>query len=221
MTKPTRAELLAAFALIGCTPASPPAGSDPAPPPAKEAKADDPEPPVQAPESELITLRAKVDIDDKPGGKRFQGVWLVTEDGNRHVISYRADPWWKDFEGRTVDVTGTPYMPRGQAIMADHFRVKQMTVVEPTVDDPLIMITDERELEGKFTFYEWPKKTKLSGSKALVFEGTTGRRYWLTERPRPDPPIDEPVKIKARIVEPSNFVARPGGPYLWVVEVES
>lgn len=217
MTKPTRPELLVAFALIGCTPASPPANSDPDPEP--PAVPEPPEAPAQAPE--IVTLRAKVDIDDKPGGKKFQGVWLVTEDGNRHVISYRADPWWLGFEGRTVDATGKPYTPRGQAIMADHFRVEQMIVVEPTVDDPLIMITDEHELEGKFTYYEWPKKTKLAGSKALVFEGTTGKRYWLAERPEPPPPVDEHVTIKARIVEPSNFVARPGGTYLWVVEVRA
>lgn len=227
MTKPTRVELVAAFAVLGCTPASPPAGSDPTPPPAEQAKADDLEPPavpepLEPPvqEPQVVTLRATVDIDDEPGGKKFQGVWLVTEDGNRHVISYRADPWWTDFEGRTVDATGKPYTPRGQAIMADHFRVEQMVVVEPTVDDPLIMITDERELEGKFTFYEWPKKTKLAGSRALVFEGTDGTRYWLSERPDPPPPVDEHVTIKARLVEPSNFVARPGGAYLWVVAVE-
>jgi len=227
MTKRTRLELVATLALTGCTPASPPAGSDPTPPPPAETKAEDAEPsaptplepPVQAPEGETITLRAKVDIDDKPGGKKFQGVWLVTEDGNRHVISYRADPWWTDFEGRTVDAVGRPYVPRGQAIMADHFRLEEMEVVDPTPEDPLIKITSERELDGKFIEVDWPKRSKLGGTKAWMFEAKDGTRYWLSDRPE-KLPHDEPVTITARIVEPSNFVARPGGPYLWVIEVE-
>ena len=219
---------LALALTIGCTPAAPPTGSDPASPPPAEEKLEDPVPPgdpvppedpVQSSGSEEITLRATVDIDDKPGGKKFQGVWLVTEDGNRHVISYRADPWWLDFEGRTVDATGTPYQPRGQAIGADHFRVEEMRVVKPTTADPLVMITNERELEGEFTRYEWPKKAKLEGTTTLVFEASDGQRYFLSEVPDPEPPVDERLKIKGRIVEPSPFVARPGGPYLWVVDV--
>ena len=167
-----------------------------------------------APASPLI---ATVQIDAAPGSKRFQGVWLKTKDGRRLLIDYRAHPWWRPFEGREVEVTGQSYTPRGQAIQAEHYRVKSMKVRKPTVEDSLISISGEVELTGTFTVYTWPKGTKLEGEKNTIFRTTSGETYWLSQRPEPMPKLDQAVKIKARVVEPSPFVARPGGPYLWVV----
>lgn len=223
--------LLAVFAL-GCTsskdpnqankPADPAGDTDPAepePPTTAIAEPDTTAEPVQ-PEP-LPSIRAKVEIDDEPGGKRFQGVWLVPEDGSeRMVIAYRPDPWWQTVDGRTVDVDGETYQPEGQAIGAIHFRVRELRVVDPTPEDQLIIIRGKREFSGQFTTHTWPAGTKLEGEKSTVFVSDAGTQYWMETYLDPAPPMDERVTIEALEVEPSNFVARPGGPYLWVVDID-
>lgn len=168
----------------------------------------------------MQTLRATVEIAEKPGGKKFQGVWLIDDQGVRHVISYRPDPWWRPFDGLQVEASGHAYTPRGQAIMAAHFRVEELRVVEPGPDDALVSISAERELTGTFTGYTWPEGTKLGGETMTVFRTEDGAQYWLHHVPEAVPALDVPMRIKAREVEPSPFVARPGGPYLWVIEAK-
>lgn len=166
------------------------------------------------------SVRAKVVIDDEAGAKRFEGVWLVVEGGERLLISYRADPWWLPFEGKMVEVKGAGYMPEGQAIVADHFRVHEMRMLEPGPEDSIVWVTKEKELTGKFTSYEWPMKSKLAAERTTVFETHEGTRYWLSNALEPAPMLDQAVQVRAREVEPSPFAAHPGGRHLWVIEVE-
>lgn len=215
-----RTLVLAPVFTLACTSAAPPREA----PPAKlsdspEAQAI--EPAVASKDtSALETLRGKVEIDEKPGGKKFQGVWLIDDEDVRHVISYRADPWWQAFDGLEVEASGHAYTPRGQAITAAHFRVEELRVVEPGPDDPLVSISGELELTGTFAGYTWPEGTKLGGETVTVFRTDGGSQYWLSRVPEPAPALDVPMRITTREVEPSPFVARPGGPHLWVIEAK-
>lgn len=190
------------------------------PPPEYDAPPPERSKPPAKGDDDLQTVRATLKIDPKPGGKRFQGVWLEAAGGGRLLIDYRANEWWRPFEGKLVEARGEPYVPRGQAIMADHFRVHELHIVEPTVDDALISVHAAEDLTGTFTQYSWPKQTKLAGTKATVFVSDDGTQFWLSQKPDPMPQLDTPVRITARRVEPSNFIARPGGPYLWVISAE-
>ena len=197
--------------LLGCTPLAPPPERSPQP------VEPDPSTPVESP---TLAFGATLSIDEQPGGKRFQGVWLDGDDGVRRVIAYRADPWWQPFDGRRVEVEGTPYEPRGQAIMAAHFRVEALRVVEPSTEVALVSITGERELFGSFFEATWPKGTKLAGETRTVFRSEDGETYELYRLPEPHPPLDRPVRVSARLVELSPFVAHVGGMHLWVIAVE-
>ena len=189
------------------------AAADPPPPsPSDPATAPDPPAPTE--------VEATIEIDEKPGAKKFQGVWLVPESGGRLLISYRAPEYWRALEGRRVKVLGKHYEPQGQAIMADHFRVHSLEVIEPTPEDSIIAMSRAEDFEGHFEQYEWPKRAKGAGSKATVFVGGGGRRFWLHHVPEPAPPMEKPVKVHGFEYEPSNFMARPGGAYLWVLDVE-
>jgi hypothetical protein len=211
---------------MACTPSTPPrdppAATRSTPGPEPEAK---PEagPEADAPQepSASQTLRGTLEIDGKPGGKKFQGVWIIADNEVRHVISYRADPWWRPFEGLQVEARGHSFAPRGQAISAAHFRVEQLEVIDPSPDDRLVSIAAERELTGAFTIYTWPEGAKLEGETTTVFRTDDGAQYWLSGVPDPAPALHRPVRITAREVEPSPFMARPGGPYLWVIEARS
>ena len=223
----------ALLVMMACTPATPstdappPGAPSPGPAPIAVATAPAPEPDVVKPppepeqdaQQELEVLLARVEIDDAPSHKRFQGVWLVTEDGQRHVIDYRARPWWLPFDGRRVQAKGVHYSPFGQAISAPHFRIELMTVIEPTVDDQLVSITGEQTLEGQLEVFEWPKQTKLADEQEVRF--ATGEHSWpLYERPDPLPELGKPLTVKGRIVELSPFAAHIGGGQLWIAEIE-
>ncbi|GEM_PF-2342932 len=173
-------------------------------------------------DDEQPLFRARVVIDAEPGSKQFQGVWLEAESGERYLIDYRAQEWLRALEGRRVDVWGAVYEPSGQAIMATHFRVALLRVAEPTMEDWIIEIGARTRLRGSFTRYVWPAGTKLAGEGSTVFMDEGGVQHWLASVPEPGPPLDQPVVIDVVPVEPSNFVARPGGrAYLWVIEIEA
>lgn len=170
-------------------------------------------------------FEATLEIDAEPGGKRFQGVWLVLSGGERLVVDYRATAWWMSFRGRKVRVTGEHWTPdpRAQSIGAAHFRVHELSLIDPHQEpfaDP-IGLGPERELDGQFEKYSWPEGTKLAGETVLVFRATAGPRYWLAATPDPTPVPEQPVRVRGRTVTPSPFAARPGGAYLWIRTVSS
>lgn len=204
-------------------------GAAPTPPPASPeaavgaAPASDPDaaPKPAPPGAGTVNVSAVVKIDAKPGGKKFQGVWLHTDSGRRLVVSYRAHEHWRAFEGRRVEAQGKHYQPEGQAIMADHFRVTSIVVPDPTPDDEIVWMSAEEDYEGEFQRYEWPKGSKGAGGNSTVFRSDDGRRFWLHHVPDPLPPMGTPVKVRGIEYGPSNFAARPGGSYLWVLKVRA
>jgi hypothetical protein len=222
-----RTLVLAAALLMSCTPSTPPeaAGSqvrEPSPPDDRFDAEDARDvgqrviPPVT---TAMQTLRATLTIDEQPGGKKFQGVWLDADDGIRRVISYRADPWWQPFDGLRVEAKGRSYAPKGQAISAAHFRVEELRIIDPAPDHALVFISGERELMGSFASVTWPEGTKLAGETRRVFHSDHGVAYELYRLPDPAPASDQSLRITARVVEPSPFAGRPGGSWLWVMNV--
>jgi hypothetical protein len=207
-----------AFLLFGCSPAATPAPSEPTvtvPSGTDEPVA--PTPPVarrtDTDEEMLATLR----IDEKPGGKKFQGVWLERDDGEKWVIAYRPEGVWRPFEGKRVRVRGETYVPRGQAINATHFRVEWLAVArDDDKTQELVVVNVERAYSGSFEEFAWPAGSKLSGEKTTVFS-SEGKQYFLANRPETIT-LGKAVEVRAREVVPSPYVARPGGPFLWILD---
>jgi hypothetical protein len=158
-------------------------------------------------------FNAVVNIDAEPAGKRFQGVWLVRDDGEKWLIDYRARPHWKPFEGVAVQVSGERYHPDGQSIGAVHFRVHTMAVVEPTMAHDLATIGPEQTLTGRFAIAKGEPGSKMGGSTWTVFDTDT-RQFMLANH-------SESFKgegtVTARQVTLSPFVAHMTGPRIWVI----
>ena len=172
------------------------------------------------------TFEARLSIDEKPGSKAFQGVWLHTDDG-RLLVAYRSSPYWQAFEGRRVTVTGEDYQPRGQAIGAAHFRVEHLRVADldfqnatkADMEMAIIELWAERTYRGRFVVEVIPPGSKLSGTSFTWFISEGGERFLKYDQQR-SVPLDKPVVIRARQVEPTPFIARLGGPYLWIVDID-
>jgi hypothetical protein len=73
----------------------------------------------------IVHCEGRYEVDPIPGGKRFQGTWLVLDDGTRYVLSYRPVPEYFPFVDKRVSVTGLPYTPGRdtQHILAAHLQV--------------------------------------------------------------------------------------------------
>jgi len=171
------------------------------------------------------SFEALVEIDAAPGYKAFQGVWLVRDDGERWVVAYRPEPWLREFEKQRVRVTGERYTPEGQAIMVPHFRVHTLKRVEGNGQDPapgadILEVGPEQRLEGVFEDRVGAPGTKLEGEPYRVFAASGGKEFLLANTPE-DVKIGQKTTIRARAVELSPYVARRGGPYLWVLEADA
>lgn len=178
------------------------------------------EPPSDA--SDLDTLRGVLSIDARPGAKKFQGVWLATDDGERFVLDYRERSLWTPFDGSVVAVTGEHFSPSGQAIHAQHFRVHQLRFIDrPSRARQLVGFGSERALRGTFVSEAAPPGSKLEGSSTMSFRCDDGARYELFGVEGEGAiAIDTPVDVKAREVELNRaWAASPGGPHLWVASV--
>ncbi len=75
-----------------------------------------------------MQCEGRYEVDPIPGGKRFQGTWLVLDDGTRYVLGYRPVPEYYALVDKRVIVTGCPYnLGRDtQHILASHFQVTSM-----------------------------------------------------------------------------------------------
>ncbi|MCY1009770.1 hypothetical protein OV079_30250 [Nannocystis pusilla] len=176
------------------------------------------EQPPEKPVADEFT--ATVRVDAEPGDKKFQGVWLERDDGVRWVVAYRPEPWLAAFEGQRVQVTGAVYQPEGQAILAPHFRVETLRLAPgATTDAPFVAVLAERRLAGTFQERVGGPGTKLEGERYLVFEADDGTAYLLANAPAGGD-SGRAATVKARVIEMSPYVARRGGPYLWVLDVE-
>lgn len=183
--------------------------------PAADTKGNDKEAPVDA------GFEAVVRFDEKPSGKKFQGVWLERKDGERYVVAYRPQAWLRGFEGRSVKVTGSTYEPQGQRISATHFRIDTLKV-ERRGEGPILEVGPERTLIGNFKSVSGSPGTKAEGSTWWVFVTAEGAEYEVEGAPEKATLKAGAAKIVARVVEPDmSFVARRGGPCVWVLEIEA
>ncbi|MBL8684638.1 MAG: hypothetical protein JNK05_36015 [Myxococcales bacterium] len=177
------------------------------------------DPPGDPNELDLDTLRGVLQIDPRPGAKKFQGVWLATDDGERFVLDYRERLLWTPFDGSVVAVTGEHYSPSGQAIHAQHFRVQQLRFIDrPSRARELVGFGPERALRGAFVSESAPRGSKLEGSSMMFFRCDDGAQYALFGiEAGAGIAIDTPVHVKAREVELNRaWAASVGGPHLWV-----
>lgn len=164
-------------------------------------------------------LQGKLTINAHPGGKRFQGVWVVV-DGHKHLISYRANPWWRPFEGRAVQAWGEPYTPQGQAIMADHFRIRRLELADPKPEDTIIAILGRQDWVGEFVVHTWPKGSKLEGTTAPAFRTDSGDVYLLVN-PGEQGESTGRVRMHGHMAEYSAFAARPSMAHVWIADVST
>jgi hypothetical protein len=166
--------------------------------------------------ADRVSLKAVVEIDPKPGGKRFQGVWLVREGLPKLLVDYRRRSLWLAFEGKAVEVQGEPYEPEGQAIQAPHFRVHGLTLSDAEAATSWIGFGPEQELEGRFELREGEPGSKSEGVSTLVF--VTSESSW--EVLNPEPAMEGTASVKARSVDRSATAAHATGPALWVRSVD-
>ena len=104
--------------------------------------------------------------------------------------------------------------PKGEA----QFQIATLQVTQPASDAPLVSAGPELELHGRFRRFAWPAGTKLEGESTLQFVVDAAQTaYFLSHGPEA-PALDQPVTVRAREVVPSPYAARPGGPYLWILD---
>jgi hypothetical protein len=168
----------------------------------------------------LEELDARVEIDATVGGKNFQGVWLVGDGDERWVISYRAEPWLREFEGLRVHASGRRYSPEGQAINATHFRLESMRVLDPTLGALFVEVGPERTMLGEVHEQVGADGTKSAGSRWHVFASETDGSFELLNTPD-DLVVDRRVGVRARSIVLSPYAAHRGGPMLWVLDVDA
>jgi hypothetical protein len=154
-------------------------------------------------------------------GKRFLGAWIERDGGERWVIDYSYETPYHELRDRRVRVDGETWLPEGQAVLAKHFRVRSMVPIGKDPSAPLVRIGARRTVRGRFEMKTFPKDTKLEGESMRVFVDEAGTTHYLAHLPSGPPPMGVPVTLDAHDVEPSPYIQRVGGPYLWVREIDS
>ena len=166
-----------------------------------------------------VHLVGVVRLPDEGG---FHGVVLDTADGGgaRWIVSYERDALLATFEGRRVEVDGERYEPAGEAVMGPHVRVGSLKLVQGERDAPWIAAHEERLLEGRFVEHAGgPPGSKLADERQTFFVTAAGEEMRVASAPPRGErwPLDEPVKVRARAVEPSpTYAASAADTYLWV-----
>lgn len=167
---------------------------------------------------EAVVRVPKEETGPQPG-KQFLGAMLVQDDGTEWVVTYRAESPFHKLRGERVVVDGAPYEPPGQALLKRHLRVSLLKVSKPSTDTSLVEIRGEEELTGQFKEIAFPKGTKLEGEVWVRFVDDGGTEFFLAHGDG-KPLLGKHVTVTGFRVEPSPYIARPGGPYLWVAEVK-
>ena len=160
----------------------------------------------------------QVDPPNPNGGKKFQGVWFVTSDGNKKLVAYNTRSVWAQFEGKAVSVNGADYIPNGQAITADHFRIDHLKVTNAQDATLYVSAGPETKMQGTMYLNTGEPGSKMADSTWWVFS-SGGLQYqilndggWRLEKPE--------VTVTAHRVERSPFSAHMPGPSLWVTKLE-
>lgn len=174
------------------------------------------------PAKKVERFEALLTIDEQPGYKKLQGVWLERDDGERWIAAYRKDPWFEVFDGHRVTVTGERYEPEGQAIQAPHFKVHTLEVVgghEATPTPEVLSLGPEMDLTGALEIRTVPDGAKLAGDQYPVFVTEDGATYYVPHAMK-NQPMGQSIHIVAREYERNpRWAAMRGGRYLWVVRV--
>ena len=157
-----------------------------------------------------------IEIDPQPGGKKFQGVWLVQDDTSKLLLAYRPYGWLKAFEGETVRVSGERYQPEGQSIGADHFRVFEIKVSGEVASQLWISAGREVTREGTFSVQSGEPGSKMADDAWMTFSAG-GLSYQLANSGDWKPGA---AKVTGRPIERSPFTAHMPGPTLWVIEAD-
>lgn len=168
------------------------------------------EPPAASADSFVATL----EIDAQPGGKRFQGVWLVHA-GERWVVDYRANGYWRPFEGLSVRVTGQRWSPdpRAQAIQAPHFRVARLEVADRKQAKRFFAIGPERELSGTFAHKRGDAGTKSEGED-IAYLDAEGQRFEVLGG---EAVSGRAIAIVRDVEVNPAWAATRGGPFVWII----
>ena len=169
---------------------------------------------------EPIEFTATVRIDARPGGKKFQGVWLERPDGEKWVIDYRPRDCWKPMEGLTVTARGQTYAPEGQAISATHFKVEELRLVTLTAEATLVAVGEEWTLTGTLLTTAGEVGSKSEGSTWTEFKSADGP-IWPLYNPSALDGLTGGITLTGREVELSPFSAHIGGPQLCILNARS
>ncbi|AKT41257.1 hypothetical protein [Chondromyces crocatus] len=155
--------------------------------------------------------------------KQFLGVLLHLGDGSSWVISQYGKSPFHDLHGVRMRVEGTPYEPSDQSLAFPHLSTEKMTLGAGVKDAHYVEIHGEQRIEGRFERHTLPEGSKLAGMKVLRFVDTQDQPFLVARSPLGDDQMQQlvgrPVMLTAFRVEPSRFIARLGGPYLWIREV--
>lgn len=164
---------------------------------------------------------AIVRIDEQPGAKRFQGVWLEFAPDRRWVIDYRARELWKSFVNREVIVTGQCYRPFGQAISSTHFRVDRMRFVKPERGrGPILELGPEHLLRGKFGERKYAPGSKRADSPDPAFIDDAGKTFVIAGASESIPALGTPARVLVREVIPDmSWMAQGDGDKIWLLDV--
>ena len=180
------------------------------------------EPPVDPfilpPPPGALTGTIQVDAPNPNGGKKFQGVWLVAKDGKKQLVAYNTRSVWAQFNNQAVTVTGESYIPSGQAITADHYRIESLTVTQPNDTTLYVSAGPETKLQGTLSLSTGEPGSKMAGSTWWVFQ-SGGIQYQLLNPSGLDLKASD-VTLTAHRVDRSPFSAHMTGPSLWVVKLE-
>ena len=106
-----------------------------------------------------------------------------------------------------------------------HLRVIRMKplATEPASPDDYWIdeeVGGEEKITGQFEKYTWPEGTKLAGETRVRFVDDDGALFWLAHG-GDKVEMGKAVTLTAHRVEPSRHIARVGGPYLWIVDIEA
>lgn len=165
------------------------------------------------------TVRVDRDEADGTHRKRFLGALLEQDDGTTWVLTYRAESPFHELRDHRVRVEGTPYAPQHQALMARHLRVTSMKADPHESGVRVAQIFGEERLTGRFEEHTFPEGTKLAGERWIRFVDTGGTAFFLSHGDG-RPLLGETVTVVAHREKPSPFLALPGGPYLWILDIE-
>jgi hypothetical protein len=172
--------------------------------------------------SEEGTVRVSKEADDQRKRLVFRGVHIDRQGKAPLVVTYSADDLWRDFDGQRVWVKYETYAPEGRAIGGEHARVTELVVADESAAKHYFGFGPGKTMNGELRKQTGDKGTKSEGSTMLVFIDAAGSTHQVLNQPGKDEKEHlGKVKVVARSVEISKFVAHVGIPAIWLTSVEA